>query len=473
MALRTAYGNTISENGWPMVDTGSCTWVTVPGTSVSLQIQNGQPLAILRAFAADFNAYVEPLRDADSACWTPTNSVSTSNHLSGTAMDLNWGSHPFRILNAGFDSAKLATVRELLSFYEGCIFWGNDWQSPKDAMHFQMGYSSCGNPKTADFIARKIRADGYSTFRRGNASADTGQLDVLARALAPTGLTATRIAQLLPAVRDCLRDCGCITINRIAMWCAQIGHESAGLRYMEEIASGAAYEGRADLGNIYPGDGVRFKGRGPIQVTGRTNYTVLSRWAYTRGLVPTAAFFVEHPDQLASDTYGFIGVTWYWTTQRPMNDAADAQNVELATRYVNGGLNGIDDRRSRYSRCLAIGSDLLALTATPAPTDPFEELFMSDLKMESLSIYATPGEGAIYSPVQMLASIDAMRHQETTEERARLGDPDDIARVARTAAGLGKYRDAATVAHASKVLAEIEAATPQFLTQYLTGKANA
>ncbi|MGC7276887.1 hypothetical protein RA984_20460, partial [Mycobacteroides abscessus subsp. massiliense] len=91
---RVVYGNSFSSNGWPMVNGDECTWVTVPGTSVSLQIQNGQPLAILRAFAADFNAYVEPLRDPDSACWTPTNSVSTSNHLSGTAMDLNWESHP-------------------------------------------------------------------------------------------------------------------------------------------------------------------------------------------------------------------------------------------------------------------------------------------------------------------------------------------------------------------------------------------
>jgi hypothetical protein len=92
MGGRVVYGNSSSSNGWPMVDEGSCTWTTVPGTDVSLEIQNGQPLAILRAFAADFNAYVEPLRDADSACWTATNSVGDSNHLSGTAMDLNWDS---------------------------------------------------------------------------------------------------------------------------------------------------------------------------------------------------------------------------------------------------------------------------------------------------------------------------------------------------------------------------------------------
>ena len=167
MALRTVYGNTIGENGWPMVDEGSCQWVIVPGTDVNLEIQTGWPLAILRAWAADFNAYVEPLRDADSACWTATNSVATSNHLSGTACDLNWNSHPFQIVNAGFTSQQINTIRDLLAFYEDTIWWGNDWNSPKDVMHFQVGYDTYNNPHTGDFIARKIRADGYSTYRRG------------------------------------------------------------------------------------------------------------------------------------------------------------------------------------------------------------------------------------------------------------------------------------------------------------------
>lgn len=175
MARRTVYGNDWSSNGWPMVDEGSCTWVTVPGTDVSLEIQNGQPLQILRAFAADYHAEVEPLRDADSACWTLENSVDDSNHLSGTAMDLNWNSHPFQIADAGFDPAKKAKVRELLNWYEGMIFWGDDWDDPKDAMHFQLAslanggnINTYGNPAVDDFIKRKIRSDGFST-RRGAA----------------------------------------------------------------------------------------------------------------------------------------------------------------------------------------------------------------------------------------------------------------------------------------------------------------
>jgi hypothetical protein len=171
MADRTVYGLTTSENGWRMVDQGSCVWVAVPGTNVHLQIREGQPARILGAFVADWNAYIEPVRDADSACWTATNSVASSNHLSGTACDVCWGSHPFRVANAGFNEAQLKTMREMLSFYEGMVFWGNDWQSPKDAMHVQMGYETAGPAnfqKVNDFIARKIRADGFSTFRRAN-----------------------------------------------------------------------------------------------------------------------------------------------------------------------------------------------------------------------------------------------------------------------------------------------------------------
>ncbi|MEI7780579.1 MAG: DUF4185 domain-containing protein [Planctomycetota bacterium] len=195
-----------------------------------------------------------------------------------------------------------------------------------------------------------------------------GSVDPRASVLADAmqnSLPPERYAALLPAVAQCLSESGCTTVDRIAMWCAQVGHESAGLRYMQELADGSAYEGRADLGNTQPGDGPRFKGHGPIQITGRYNHAKCSEWAFGRGLVPSPTYFVDNPQDLASDKYGFIGVTWYWTTQRPMNEAADAKDLDRATRFINGGLNGIDDRRSRYNSCLQMGQNLMALVGQP------------------------------------------------------------------------------------------------------------
>lgn len=161
-----------SENGWEpaRANASQCNWVTVPGTNVTLQILKGQPTAVLRAAAADFNAYIEPLRDADSACYTPTNSVPTSNHLNGTACDWDWNSHPFR-QRGSFTAEQVRTIREMQEFYtqDGLLllFWAGDWSSPIDEMHWQMGYSTYGDPRVQKFIDTKIRPDGFSTFRRG------------------------------------------------------------------------------------------------------------------------------------------------------------------------------------------------------------------------------------------------------------------------------------------------------------------
>ena len=93
---------------------------------------------------------------------------------------------------------------------------------------------------------------------------------------------------------------------------AQLGHESGGLRYQEEIADGSAYENRADLKNTQPGDGRRFKGHGWVQTTGRGNHEAVSRWAFDRGLVPSPTYFVDNPQELGSDTYCWIGPACFW-----------------------------------------------------------------------------------------------------------------------------------------------------------------
>lgn len=416
---------------------------------MSLQLLKGQPLAILRAFAADFNAYVEPLRDSDSAGWTPTNSVPTSNHLNGTAMDLNWNSHPFHV--PGTYGDRLPVLRELIDWYESTVWFGGDWQDPIDEMHFNMGYGTYGNPHTADFIARKIRPDGYSTFRRGDRPRDDGSAAVLAQA---TGLTLVRATQILPQVRDGLIASACTNPLRIAMWLAQIGHESDNFNATEEYQDGDESTDRW-----------KYKGRTWIQITWSYNYAAFSRWCCDRGLVDSPTYFYYNPRELADQKWAGLGPAWYWTAARTdINALSDAGDLDTVTRRINGGTNGIDDRRARYNRALTLGDQLLTLTANQTPTDPFEELLAMDV--ESLSIYATPGEPLI-PVVRMIQAIDANEHRDLVEDWARRGDPDALSRIARTAAGRGKFTDPATVAHAQAVLADIEATNPAVLQAFL------
>lgn len=238
-----------------------------------------------------------------------------------------------------------------------------------------------------------------------------------------------RYRQLLPAFTDAMIAAGCTTVERAAMWCAQLGTESGGLRWMEEIASGADYEGRRDLGNSQPGDGVRFKGRGPIQITGRHNYSELSHWAHGRGLVPSPTFFLDQPAQLSGDRYGFLGAVWYWTAARPqINSLCDARNLEAVTRAINGGLNGIDDRRARYQRCLEIGAALLpdgGFLMALSHEDQVELLTkVRDLHRMLIDPEPSMVDGTLFSAATLIRTGDyhaAHAHANTEEILKKLG----------------------------------------------------
>lgn len=193
-------------------------------------------------------------------------------------------------------------------------------------------------------------------------------------------LSKARYEQLLPPYLKMLDIVGAKSINQFAMIAAQLGHESVGLKYQEEIASGAAYEWRSDLGNIYAGDGVKFKGHGWIQITGRANHTAVSKWAYACGIVSTADYFVQNPKALGSDEYCWVGPAWYLTQARPnWMAAADRGELENCTRQINGGLNGLADRRSRWNRALAMGERLIPGEGlTMAQVDELKELIKSE-----------------------------------------------------------------------------------------------
>lgn len=163
-----------------------------------------------------------------------------------------------------------------------------------------------------------------------------------------------------PGFNNALVAAKCTTVNRVAMFCAQTGHESAGLRYMEEIADGSQYEWRQDLGNTQPGDGPRYKGSGPIQLTGRHNFGLFSEWAHANGYCPTPTYYVDHPETVRDDPKaGFLAASWYWVVARDMNSYADAGDIRGATVAVNGGLNGFSDREQRWRHALTLGARLL------------------------------------------------------------------------------------------------------------------
>jgi predicted chitinase len=461
------------EDGWPECDLSDCDYATIPGTALRLPFRKGQPFAILQAFMRDLDQYIEPVMNlkgiGDEGSWTENNSVFTSNHKGATAFDYNWSDHAYGTVNAGWNGSVLIkgsqvpAVRELLAFYEGMVFWGNDWTSPKDSMHFQMGYNTFGSQNVArvqDFINRKIRADGYSTFRRGGSAVPSQPVPsatagILSRAMGGR-LSLDRYAQFLPAVAEGLRASQCTTADRIAMWSAQIGHESGGLFYTEEIASGAAYEGRADLGNTQPGDGVRFKGRSWIQVTGRHNYSDLSIWAHNNYLVPTATYFVDNPAELASDQYAGLGPAWYWTVARPdINALCDKRDLVTVTQRINGGQNGIDDRRTRYNNALAMGDELLALL-TPE-LDEWDALMASTDRYASRSIYRTSDDKTM-TALDAVFGADATSHMDWIESKALVGDPWSIQQVADLATGkLPNSKDPWAVDRARYLISVIQA----------------
>lgn len=164
----------MTENGWPQCGADQLDRSPIPGISLVIPLQRGIPSKILKAYAADYHLFVESLYNSrggtDEGGWTPTNSVATSNHLSGSAMDLNWNDHPFRTKGT-FSADQMRTLREILAFYEDTVFWAGDWDDPVDEMHHQMGYNTAtnaGKVKCQNFIERKIRSDGFSFFRKGS-----------------------------------------------------------------------------------------------------------------------------------------------------------------------------------------------------------------------------------------------------------------------------------------------------------------
>lgn len=158
------------------------------------------------------------------------------------------------------------------------------------------------------------------------------------------GLTSTAADRWYPHVRAACLAHRIDTPARIAAWIAQIGHESGGFRFTREIwgptDAQRRYEGRIDLGNTVPGDGSRYRGRGLIQITGRSNYA--------RAAAALGVDVVAEPEMLETDGMAALSAAWWWSANG-CNQLADAGNFDALTRRINGGLNGIEDRRRRHA----------------------------------------------------------------------------------------------------------------------------
>ncbi len=197
---------------------------------------------------------------------------------------------------------------------------------------------------------------GHEASPASFAATPVSGADPLTGAGSANGVSAEQLMQIVPTLdagqapaiaqnlNAAMAEANINTPQQQAMFIAQLAHESGGFRYMEEIASGAAYEGRSDLGNTQPGDGVRYKGRGYIQVTGRYNYAQAGE-ALGLDLVnnPALAAQPENAARIAA---------WYWTS-RDINEAANSGDFVQVTRLINGGTNGLADRQAYYARAQA------------------------------------------------------------------------------------------------------------------------
>ena len=154
------------------------------------------------------------------------------------------------------------------------------------------------------------------------------------------GANPARATELALAANVHLETYSIKTQLRFCHFFAQLAHESGNFRYMEEIASGVAYEGRKDLGNVNKGDGVRYKGRGPIQLTGRANYR---KYGQELGID-----FENNPTIVALPSVGMLVACKYWSKNN-LNVFADYDDVTTITRRINGGLNGFEDRKNKLS----------------------------------------------------------------------------------------------------------------------------
>ena len=187
------------------------------------------------------------------------------------------------------------------------------------------------------------------------------------------GLPAAKRTLYLPFLQGALTEFGINTPAREAAFAAQVAHESGQFRFMEEIWGPTDAQKRYEpvttlserLGNTDPGDGKRFKGRGPIQITGRDNYR---RFGGLLGLD-----LVASPERASTPEVAFRIAALFWQKNglNELADAASAPAFVQITKRINGGLNGLADRQKFYdAACRVFGVTIVPGTRAALPPPP-------------------------------------------------------------------------------------------------------
>lgn len=213
-------------------------------------------------------------------------------------------------------------------------------------------------------------------------------------------LSLGRATQYSPLLSAAMIEQGITNKKRRCAFLAQLAHESVELRYMEEIASGAAYEGRTDLGNTHPGDGKLYKGRGPIQLTGRSNYR---RFGRLLGLdlenEPTLAAKPENGFRIAALFWKLGGLNELADKLTLQDMPADYQVFRKITRIINGGVNGLADRWNYYRTAIRVLDEDTDPSSPQSPVAP-------PVVRPAESVHAQETAGQVASPAEVSADTD-------------------------------------------------------------------
>ena len=146
-----------------------------------------------------------------------------------------------------------------------------------------------------------------------------------------------------------LEGTGMLSLNQRRMLIAQMCHESGGFRWMTELGTREyftrMYDGRSDLGNG-PGDGYKYRGCGPIQLTGKYNFERFAKWMESNGMKDDR--IMEGTDYVISK-YPFLCCAC-WIEENDYARICERGDIYEATRRLNGGYNGINSRIDYYEQ---------------------------------------------------------------------------------------------------------------------------